>query len=195
MQTLLLNPSDVRENARMPEVIAAVEEAFAAYQRGDTQMPAKSYIDLPAYNGDFRSMPAYMNAGTWDAAGIKWVNVHTDNVERYDLPTVLGTMIYSDPRNAFPLAIMDGTTLTRLRTGAAAAVATEHLAVPDERRVRPETDPQHDGDDRQERRHLEPLPDCAEDGDGVAGFGARLRGALVALTTVTHCHHEPRKRQ
>jgi len=151
MQTLLLNPSDVRENARMPEVIDAVEEAFAAYQRGDTQMPAKSYIDLPEYDGDFRSMPAYMDArggstatgprdseesrssGTWDAAGIKWVNVHTDNAEQYDLPTVLGTMIYSDPRNAFPLAIMDGTTLTRLRTGAAAAVATDHLAVEDAR--------------------------------------------------------------
>ena len=133
MQTLLLNPADVRENAQMLDVIRAVEEAFAAYQRGDTQMPAKSYIDLPAYNGDFRSMPAYMNAGTWDAAGIKWVNVHTDNIAQYDLPTVLGTMIYSDPRNAFPLALMDGTTLTRLRTGAAAAVATDHLAIEDAR--------------------------------------------------------------
>jgi len=131
MQTLLLNPSDVRENAQMPDVIRAVEEAFGAYQRGDTQMPAKSYIDLPRYNGDFRSMPAYMDAGDWDAAGIKWVNVHTDNIEQYDLPTVLGTMIYSDPRNAFPLALMDGTTLTRLRTGAAAAVATDHLAIED----------------------------------------------------------------
>jgi alanine dehydrogenase len=149
MQTLLLDPADVSENARMPAVIRAVEDAFAAYQRGDTQMPAKSYIDLPQYNGDFRSMPAYMavRGGTvaggartdadareteaWDAAGIKWVNVHTDNTEQYDLPTVLGTMIYSDPRNAFPLAIMDGTTLTRLRTGAAAAVATDHLAVED----------------------------------------------------------------
>ena len=131
METLLLNRADVTENARMPEVIRAVSEAFAAYQRGHTQMPAKSYIDLPEYNGDFRSMPAYMDAGDWDAAGIKWVNVHTDNNEAYDLPTVLGTMIYSDPRNAFPLAIMDGTTLTRLRTGAAAAVATDQLAVPD----------------------------------------------------------------
>jgi alanine dehydrogenase len=94
-------------------------------------MPAKSYIDLPEYNGDFRSMPAYMDSGDWDAAGIKWVNVHTDNPGEYDLPTVLGTMIYSDPRNAFPLSIMDGTTLTRKRTGAAAAVATDHLAVAD----------------------------------------------------------------
>jgi alanine dehydrogenase len=76
-------------------------------------------------------MPAYLEAEDWDAAGIKWVNVHPDNPEDFELPTVLGTMVYSDPRNAVPLAIMDGTTLTRLRTGAAAAVATEHLAVED----------------------------------------------------------------
>ncbi len=131
METLLLDPDDVDDNAEMVEVIVAVEEAFAAYEAGRVQMPAKSYVDLPAYNGDFRSMPAYMDAGEWDAAGIKWVNVHTDNPEKYDLPTVLGTMIYSDPRNAFPLAVMDGTALTRNRTGAAAAVATDHLAVAD----------------------------------------------------------------
>ncbi|PSQ44136.1 ornithine cyclodeaminase family protein [Halobacteriales archaeon QS_9_68_42] len=131
METLLLDRDDVAENARTEEVIVAVEEAFAAYQHGNVQMPTKSYVDLPEYGGDFRSMPAYMDAGDWDAAGIKWVNVHTDNPERYDLPTVIGTMIYSDPRNAFPLAIMDGTTLTRQRTGAAAAVATDHLAVED----------------------------------------------------------------
>ena len=131
METLLLDREAVSENARMEEVIVAVEEAFAAYQRGNVQMPAKSYIDLPEYDGDFRSMPAYMDAGEWDAAGVKWVNVHTANPERFDLPTVMGTMVYSNPENAFPLAIMDGTTLTRKRTGAAAAVATDHLAVAD----------------------------------------------------------------
>ena len=130
-ETLLLNPEDVTANAKMAEVISAVEDAFAAYERGDAQMPAKSYIDLPQYNGDFRSMPAYLEAEDWDAAGIKWVNVHPDNPEDWELPTVLGTMVYSDPRNAVPLSIMDGTTLTRLRTGAAAAVATKHLAVED----------------------------------------------------------------
>ncbi|MFC5133298.1 MULTISPECIES: ornithine cyclodeaminase family protein [Haloferacaceae] len=131
MQTLLLNDEDVDENARMDRVIEAVEGAFAAYERGDAQMPPKSYLDLPQYNGDFRSMPAYMDAGDWDAAGIKWVNVHTDNPADHDLPTVMGTMIYSDPETAFPLAIMDGTELTMKRTGAAAAVATDHLAIPD----------------------------------------------------------------
>ena len=131
MQTLLLNSQDVDENARTGRVIDAVEGAFVAYERGDAQMPPKSYIDLPEYNGDFRSMPAYMDAGDWDAAGIKWVNVHTDNPDEYDLPTVMGTMIYSDPETAFPLAIMDGTELTMKRTGAAAAVATDYLSVPD----------------------------------------------------------------
>ncbi|KYH27121.1 alanine dehydrogenase [Halalkalicoccus paucihalophilus] len=131
MQTLLLNGDDVAENARLSELIPAIEDAFAAYERGDAQMPPKSYIDLPQYNGDFRSMPAYLDAGSWDAAGIKWVNVHPDNPADHELPTVLGTMIYSDPETAVPLAIMDGTELTMQRTGAAAAVATDHLAVED----------------------------------------------------------------
>ena len=141
MHTLLLDSDDVGANAPMTAVVPAIEAAFGAYERGDAQMPAKSYIDLPQYNGDFRSMPAYLSvdgdavetadaAADWDAAGVKWVNVHTDNAER-GLPTVLGTMIYSDPETAFPLAIMDGRELTMLRTGAAAAVATDHLAIDD----------------------------------------------------------------
>jgi len=150
METLLLSSEDVAANARMADVVPAVEDAFAAYARGHVQMPAKSYIDLPQYNGDFRSMPAYLevrgdaapdsasaerafadDAGGWDAAAVKWVNVHPDNPDDHDLPTVMGTVVYSDPETAFPLSVMDGTELTLKRTGAAAAVATKHLAVED----------------------------------------------------------------
>jgi len=128
METVLLDSEDVTESTQIPEVIDAVEGAFGAYARGDTKMPAKSYVDLPQYNGDFRSMPAYIDAGDWEAAAVKWVNVHPDNPEEYDLPTVMGTIIYSDPETGFPVALLDGTDLTRLRTGAAAAVATRYLA-------------------------------------------------------------------
>jgi alanine dehydrogenase len=133
METLLLGPGDVEASARLSAIIDAVEGAFDADARGETQMPAKSYIDLPEYNGDFRSMPAYIDARegvgeSWEAAGVKWVNSHPDNPDRHGLPTVMGTMIYSDPETALPLSLLDGTTLTRLRTGAAAAVATKHLA-------------------------------------------------------------------
>jgi len=139
METLLLNPAAVEESTQWSAVIDAVGDAFAAYADGRVEMPAKSYIDLPQYDGDFRSMPAYIDAedndggdaADWDAAGVKWVNSHPSNPEDHGLPTVMGTMIYSDPETALPLAILDGTTLTRKRTGAAAAVATDHLAVPD----------------------------------------------------------------
>ncbi|WP_302082215.1 ornithine cyclodeaminase family protein [Salinibaculum rarum] len=131
METLLLGPDDVAASADMAAVIDAVEAAFGADATGDVQMPAKSYIDLPQHDGDFRSMPAYIDRTDeegWEAAGVKWVNSHPSNPDDHDLPTVMGTMIYSDPETALPLAILDGTTLTRLRTGAAAAVATRHLA-------------------------------------------------------------------
>ncbi|MFB6152140.1 MAG: ornithine cyclodeaminase family protein [Haloarculaceae archaeon] len=140
METLLLGPEAVEASADVGAVVAAVEDAFAADARGDARMPAKSYVDLPEYNGDFRSMPAYLDArggddasefddAGWDAAAVKWVNVHPDNPREHDLPTVMGTVVYSDPETAVPLALMDGTNLTRMRTGAAAAVATKYLAV------------------------------------------------------------------
>jgi ornithine cyclodeaminase/alanine dehydrogenase len=70
-------------------------------------------------------MPAYMNG----AAGVKWVNSHPRNPERFDLPSVMGVYILSDPASAAPLAIMDATLLTAWRTGAAGAVASKYLAV------------------------------------------------------------------
>ena len=133
METLLLDADAVDAHSPMAAVVDAVEAAFAAHGRGDTVMPPKSYVDLPQYDGDFRSMPAYLDADDWDAAGLKWVNSHTENRRRHGLPTVMATMCYSDPETGFPLAIMDGTTLTTKRTGAAAAVATDRLAVRDAR--------------------------------------------------------------
>ncbi|MFB6120925.1 MAG: ornithine cyclodeaminase family protein, partial [Halobacteriaceae archaeon] len=111
-----------------PAVVDAVESAFAAHAAGDVVMPTKTYVNVPDVDGDFRAMPAYVGTDDWSAAGCKWVNVHPNNGAAFGLPTVMATMIYSDPRNGFPLAVMDGTELTRLRTGAAAAVATDYLA-------------------------------------------------------------------
>ena len=126
METYLFGPDDVDETLDVPSVIDAVEDGFVRYHHGDAQMPPKSYIDLPQHNGDFRSMPAYVG-GDDDGAAVKWVNSHPDNPEENGLPSVMGVVVYSDPETAFPLAVIDGTTLTRYRTGAAAGVATRHL--------------------------------------------------------------------
>ncbi|WP_158855354.1 ornithine cyclodeaminase family protein [Halorhabdus sp. CUG00001] len=128
METVLLGPEAVKSVIEIGDVVDAVEAAFVAEARGNAQMPAKSYVDLPQYGGDFRSMPAYLDTGEFEGAAVKWVNVHPDNPADHDLPTVMGTIVYTDPETGFPLAILDGTTITRLRTGAAAAVATKYLA-------------------------------------------------------------------
>lgn len=124
MRTLILSHRDVANLADMELAVAAVEGAFREHAEGRARMPSKVYLDLPEYDGDFRAMPSLMGG----YAGVKWVNAHPHNRERHDLPTVLGTYILSDPRSGFPLAIMDATLLTALRTGAAAAVATKYLA-------------------------------------------------------------------
>lgn len=131
-KTLILTHTDVRALCDMPLAMRAVEAGFRAYAEGRARMPAKVYLELPEYAGDFRAMPSLLPAAEGgakgDYAGVKWVNAHPQNGARYGLPTVLGTYVLSDPKTALPLAIMDATLLTALRTGAAAGVATKALA-------------------------------------------------------------------
>jgi ornithine cyclodeaminase/alanine dehydrogenase len=108
----------------MEAAVKAVEQAFAAHGRGDIVMPPKVYLPLTHHDGDFRAMPAYL-AG---AAGVKWVSAYPNNPSKHRLPAVIGLFILSDPSNALPLAVMDGTLLTAIRTGAASAVASKHLS-------------------------------------------------------------------
>ena len=86
-------------------------------------MPPKLYLDLPEYDGDFRAMPAYVDG----SAGIKWVCVFPNNPSR-GLPSVVGTIILCEPITGCPVAIMDGTYITGMRTGAAGGVAVKYLA-------------------------------------------------------------------
>lgn len=124
MNTLILTRDDVAQLGSMSLAVDAIERAFAAFGRGEGTMPPKVYLSVSEGRGDFRAMPAAQGG----VAGIKWVNVHPDNRARGDLPSVMGTFILNDPDTGFPLAVMDGTLLTALRTGAAGAVASKYLA-------------------------------------------------------------------
>jgi ornithine cyclodeaminase/alanine dehydrogenase len=125
MKTLILTQTEVTALLPIDRVIEAVEAAFLAHARGRVSMPAKVYLDLPEHQGDFRAMPACLEG----VAGVKWVNSHPGNPHLHGLPAVMGLYILSDPATAAPLAVMDATLLTALRTGAAGAVASRYLAV------------------------------------------------------------------
>lgn len=133
MKVLLLSRREVENIISMREAIAAVEKAFRAKGMGRVQMPPKSYVYFEKYDGDFRVMPAYLEG--MGAAGVKIVNAHPRNPSRYGLPTVMAVIALIDPKTGAPLAIMDGTWITNLRTGAGGAVAAKYLARKDSRTV------------------------------------------------------------
>ncbi len=120
--TRILTRSEVAGLVTMADAVEAVEEAFGAMVRGESQMPSKVYLSMADLDGDFRAMPARRG----EFASLKWVNAHPHNPERYGLPAVLASLILNDARKASTLAVMDATRITALRTGAAAAVATKH---------------------------------------------------------------------
>jgi len=122
-KVLVLSRREIEEFLSMGEVLKAVEHAFKLQAEGKIIMPPKLYLNLPEYQGDFRAMPAYIDG----SAGIKWVSVYPDN-RSYSLPSVMATIILCDPKNGYPLAIMDGTYITSMRTGAAGGIAVKYLA-------------------------------------------------------------------
>jgi alanine dehydrogenase len=105
--------------------VDAVSRAFLAHHRGEWAMPSKVYVGAyPA--GDFRAMPA-LGEGR---AMLKWVTSFPGNPAQ-GLPTVMALVIVSSAVDGRPLALLEGATVTALRTGAAAVLAAEVLARPD----------------------------------------------------------------
>jgi alanine dehydrogenase len=150
MKVLLISKKDVEGILSMKEVMDAVESAFRYKALGRVQMPPKIYVTFP--KGDFRTMPCYIP--DLGFGGVKVVNVHPENTRKYNLPTVMATIILIEPETGRPLAIMDGTWITDMRTGAAGGVAAKYLARRDSKVI------------------------------GLVGAGAQARAQLLALTEV-----------
>jgi len=125
VNTYLIKRSDVEKALTMKDCVDVVENAFRLYGEGKVQMPPKSYLYFEDYFGDLRCMPSYIR--DIGAAGIKAVNVHPENRNAH-LPTVMATILLIDPKTGYPVAVMDGTHITNMRTGAAGGVAAKFLA-------------------------------------------------------------------
>jgi ornithine cyclodeaminase/alanine dehydrogenase-like protein (mu-crystallin family) len=102
--------------------IDRTREAFERYGGGDWSMPAKVYLDSPPH-GDFRAMPALGDG----LALLKWVTSFPHNTAK-GLPVVRGEVLLSDAETGEELAVIECSSVTSLRTGAAAAVSAQVLA-------------------------------------------------------------------
>ncbi|OFX30382.1 MAG: hypothetical protein A2Z07_12385 [Armatimonadetes bacterium RBG_16_67_12] len=115
----------------MREIIDALELAFREHGEGRVEMPPKPGVHTRP-DAFIHAMPAYIPA--LRSVGVKWVSGYPENASR-GLPYITGLLILNDDETGVPLAVMDCTWITAMRTGAATAVAAKHLARPESETV------------------------------------------------------------
>ncbi len=118
----------------MDGTIAIVEEALRLHAKGEAIGPKKSSIlwsddlDSDERLGRVMAMPAYVG-GDLDVVGMKWIPSIPDNAAR-GLPRGIGVVLLSDRQTGLPIAILDGTVVSAMRTGAIGGIVARALANP-----------------------------------------------------------------
>src|SRR5438477_888317 len=120
---LNLDEEQVRRHLRMEELIPAMEKALIDFSAGKVTQPVRSVITVDPPGGFFGMMPALTAAGL----GLKIVTFYPPNAA-LGIPTHMATIFLVDPATGAPLAAMDGTSVTEMRTAAVSAAATKLLA-------------------------------------------------------------------
>ena len=112
----------------MREAIESMKNAFAILSNGEAVVPVRSHIEVTKHHGNLLLMPCYQPSA--DVLSLKTVTVFDGN-PGIGLPRVQALVTLYDGSNGRTLAIMDGTTVTAIRTGAASGAATDLMARPD----------------------------------------------------------------
>lgn len=123
---LILSREAIRAVLTVQDALAAARAAFVALSTGSSIVPARAHIATA--DGITLIMPGY-DPGT-AMAGVKVVSVREGNAAR-GLATVPGVVLLVDAITGAPAALLDGTLLTRMRTGAAIGLGAELFAQPD----------------------------------------------------------------
>lgn len=122
---LVLSRCDLESLLTMEEVMGALESGFKEMADGWCRVPRRLFIEVPEKNGVFAFMPAYLARSK--AIGSKTVSYFPDN-SRLGLPSTVSTYTLYDYTTGSLIALMDGTYITGMRTGAASGVATKYMA-------------------------------------------------------------------
>lgn len=121
----ILSGKQIRQAITMKDIINAMEMAFIELSTGKPEMPIRAHISIEDPEGTALFMPSYMK--TTEMVGIKTVTLFEDNRSN-NMPYIQGMVCLFDGKNGTPKAVLDGTTITALRTGAASGLATKLLA-------------------------------------------------------------------
>ncbi|MEZ0481212.1 ornithine cyclodeaminase family protein [Planococcus sp. SSTMD024] len=121
----IINEQQIQHSYLMNDAIQDVSALLHAKQQGKIDNPHRTVIDFPERQASALYMPS---ADTHEElAGVKVVTIFPDNPKQ-GKPTTQGVILLSDATNGEHVAMMTASYLTRLRTGALSAIATDHLA-------------------------------------------------------------------
>jgi alanine dehydrogenase len=108
------------------EILKAVDSGLLAQGRGETVIePRVHLIPDPQFNGHFNVLRGYI--APLNLAGVKIVGDYVDNYKKH-LPSEMALLNLFDPRTGTPVALLDATSITDMRTGAVTALGAKHLA-------------------------------------------------------------------
>ncbi len=125
MALTVINEGQVIDLLSMPACIDLMKEALSSLSQGRANMPLRSAMWLPERKGLLGMMPAYnIDTGTM---GIKVVSVFPDNYDT-EFDSHQGGVMLFETTNGRPLALVDGSAITAIRTAAVSAVATDLLS-------------------------------------------------------------------
>src|SRR5699024_1176395 len=127
-EMLLLSREDIKKVFTMKDAVEADKKAFQLVVEGKCDSPIRTNIQAPKYDGSFLFMPAYVEE--MDTASLKVVNIFPHNIDR-GLPSSPAQVFLIDGTTGIVEAVLDGTYVTQLRTGAATGAAFDLLAKKD----------------------------------------------------------------
>lgn len=128
----VLTAADIRQVVPMLDAMTAVKEAFCELSAGLAHVPVRTGIATEVDGGTALYMPAYLSASR--CLGLKAVTVYPGN-HAAGLPTIFAAVLLQNATTGEPIALLEGTYLTALRTGAATGAATDLLARHDATRL------------------------------------------------------------
>ena len=123
-----LTAADVKKALPMSKAIEVMKQAFVFLSEKKAVIPQRIHLGIPEFKGDVLVMPIYLP--DMERIGLKAINLFDDNPKK-DLPLIHALVTVFDATNGKPIAIMDGSYLTALRTGAGSGVATSLLSQED----------------------------------------------------------------
>jgi ornithine cyclodeaminase len=131
---LILSAADVRAALPMPAAILAMKEAFAALSGGSALVPARAHMSISRNSGVSLIMPAYLDDPdpNRQALAVKVVSLFDGNRAR-GVARIQAAVLVLEPDTGRPVALLEGATLTAIRTAAASGAASDLLARPESR--------------------------------------------------------------